>query len=1023
MKYSSNPFLRLTAAAAALVLATSAQAVDYTWDGGNGNWTATNWNGATATGPTSSGNTATINSGGNVTVNVGGTGSLDSITLGSGAQMNVYNGDSGIYAYTTFANLILQGGTLNGGSATYHTYGASQIGNLTVSGSAASTITSGSWFNLVPSTTFTVADVTTGADLLVNSRMYAPPLDGNDNAWGTAALTKEGLGTMRLTLGTYNVNVTVNAGTLEFVGEAEAGAGGGYGFVRNGTITVNSGATLSLTGSGTGFGWRSDNPSSITINGGTITSGTNHVFDIGGGVNMTGGLLDSTTGSFQWKGTALNTLASADTATVAGGLSLRTDFGAFTQMIDVADGAAATDLLISANINQVTAAGGITKSGAGTMVLSGTNTYTGATTVSAGKLVSSGSTATGSITVQAGAKFEFSGTSPYVGTINVNAGTLTLNNAVIDDASPIVIASGSTVNLNFTGNDTVGSLSIDGSGPLPAGTYNSSHPTYGSYFTGTGSLVIAGASGTWTSLVDGNWSTATNWQSSIIAAGYDATATFNAATGVTITLDSNRIIGNLAFDVSDYTLAGANTLTLDSSTIPAIGVGGGRTATISANLAGIYGMEKTGAGKLVLTGVKTYTGGTTVTGGTLELAGGASGNSQIRGSLSIAAGATVSITGGDGTGFGWNNPVTSVNVDGGTLNAVSGAHLGFGSFATMTLDNGATLLGNWNWNGNGLLSFASYGDSTNTIGSGSITLRGDAGANHSFTVSNGAAATDLQVDANLSDQWPAVWWVPASGLNKAGEGTMVLNGTNTYDGDTVVSDGVLAISATSNLHFRPTTNGVTNSVSGSGTSSLTFAGTVDLDLSAANATAGNVWNLFNLASFTTAPDLSSTVGVTSTLGSFSEVTAGTWELPVTNAKWVFTEADGNLAYIVTATDYDNWVTANGVTGGENGDDDSDGLTNREEYAFGLDPTGGSSVNAIAVPLDKSTGTFSYTRRTQSLTGLTYSVWYSNDLSTWAKDTGAVEGTPVVTGQVETVPVTLSSALMTNPKLFIQVRAE
>ena len=412
MKSRINPFVRFSTllTAATIALAASAQAADFTWDGGTGNWNATNWNSGAASGPTTAGNTATINSG-IVNVNVGGTGSLDSITLGSGAQMNVYNGDGGIYAYTTFANLILQGGTLNGGSATYHTYGTSMIGNLTVSGSAASTITSGSWFNLVPSTTFTVADVTTGADLLVNSRMYAPPLDGNDNAWGTAALTKEGLGTMRLTLGTYNVNVTVNAGTLEFVGEAEAGAGGGYGFVRNGTITVNSGATLSLTGSSTGFGWRTDNPSSITINGGTVTSGTNHIFDIGGGVNMTGGLLDSTTGSFQWKGTALNTLASANTATIAGGLNLRTDYGAFTQTVNVADGAAATDLLISANITQASGnAGGITKTGAGTMTLSGNSTYTGATTVSVGTLLVTGALGNSAVSVASSATVGGSGT-------------------------------------------------------------------------------------------------------------------------------------------------------------------------------------------------------------------------------------------------------------------------------------------------------------------------------------------------------------------------------------------------------------------------------------------------------------------------------------------------------------------------------------------------------------------------------------------------------------------------------------
>ena len=87
-------------------------------------------------------------------------------------------------------------------------------------------------------------------------------------------------------------------------------------------------------------------------------------------------------------------------------------------------------------------------------------------------------------------------------------------------------------------------------------------------------------------------------------------------------------------------------------------------------------------------------------------------------------------------------------------------------------------------------------------------------------------------------------------------------------------------------------------------------------------------------------------------------------------------------------------------------------------------TGGGEVNPIVVPLDRTTGDFSYTRRaTSAASGLSYSIWTSNDLGIWTKDSGAVQGTPVVTGEVETVRVTISPALLANSKLFIQVRAE
>lgn len=103
----------------AIAFVTSAQAADYTWGGGTGNWNDANWNPGPVTGPITAGNTATITNG-TVTLNVDGPGNLDSITLGSGGQINMYNGDGGINAYQGLGNLILQGGIVNGGSATYH---------------------------------------------------------------------------------------------------------------------------------------------------------------------------------------------------------------------------------------------------------------------------------------------------------------------------------------------------------------------------------------------------------------------------------------------------------------------------------------------------------------------------------------------------------------------------------------------------------------------------------------------------------------------------------------------------------------------------------------------------------------------------------------------------------------------------------------------------------------------------------------------------------------------------------------
>ena len=135
------------------------------------------------------------------------------------------------------------------------------------------------------------------------------------------------------------------------------------------------------------------------------------------------------------------------------------------------------------------------------------------------------------------------------------------------------------------------------------------------------------------------------------------------------------------------------------------------------------------------------------------------------------------------------------------------------------------------------------------------------------------------------------------------------------------------------------------------------------------------------------------------------------------------DAGNNWTTVTAPTDYEIWGATYGFgAGSRDGDIDNDGVTNFEEYAFGLFPNSGASVNPIKSPLNKATGKFSYTRRTA--TGLTYSVWFSTNLAVWTRDTGAAAGTPVPNGANETVEVTLSTlpGVPLPAKLFIQVRA-
>ncbi|MCX6879400.1 MAG: hypothetical protein NTW21_37200 [Verrucomicrobia bacterium] len=125
------------------------------------------------------------------------------------------------------------------------------------------------------------------------------------------------------------------------------------------------------------------------------------------------------------------------------------------------------------------------------------------------------------------------------------------------------------------------------------------------------------------------------------------------------------------------------------------------------------------------------------------------------------------------------------------------------------------------------------------------------------------------------------------------------------------------------------------------------------------------------------------------------------------------------------SDYNTW--AGGISGfldtDPAHDPDSDGLSNFKEYAFGLDPTKGTSVNPIAVPLDKASGTFSYTRRDPLLTGLTYHVFTAPNLQSWTEEAYPADETGLTqNGDVQTVTVTVHATAV-DGKLFVRVQAQ
>ncbi|MBP7709508.1 MAG: autotransporter domain-containing protein [Rickettsiales bacterium] len=99
--------------------------------------------------------------------------------------------------------------------------------------------------------------------------------------------------------------------------------------------------------------------------------------------------------------------------------------------------------------NAISGSGSITKTGSGRLELSGTNTYSGATTISAGELKVNGSASSSAVTIASGATISGSGT---VGSLTIQSGgTLATGNSIgtLGVSGDLTLASGSTTNFEF----------------------------------------------------------------------------------------------------------------------------------------------------------------------------------------------------------------------------------------------------------------------------------------------------------------------------------------------------------------------------------------------------------------------------------------------------------------------------------------------------------------------------------------------------------------------------------------------
>ncbi|MBX9805812.1 MAG: autotransporter-associated beta strand repeat-containing protein, partial [Alphaproteobacteria bacterium] len=759
-------------------------------------------------------NAFTLTTGGNNTSTtysgiMSGTGGLTKIGTGNFtlSGTNTYTGGTTITAGTLTGNTTsLTGNILDNAALVFNQTTAGTFagnisgtgtltklgaGNLTLSGmntyTGGTTITAGT---LTGNTTSLRGNILDNASLIFN-QTAAGTFAGNIS--GTGTLTKSGVGTLTLSgANTYAGPTTVNNGILQGVVPTATAL-----TVTNpGVFNLNANRTIgSLTGNG-----------SVTLNAFILTTGGNNASTTYSGVmSGTGGLTKTGTGNF--------TLSGANTYTGGTTITGGTLTGNTTSLTgNILDNAALVFNQTTAGTfaGNISGTGTLTKLGAGNLTLSGANTYTGGTTITAGILTGNTASLRGNILDNAALVFNqttagtFAGNISGIGTLtksgagtltlsgaNTYAGPTTVNNGILQGSVPtstaLTVTNPGVFNLNA--NRTIGSLTGNGGVTLNAFILttggNNTSTTYSGIMSDTGGLIKTGT-GTFTLSGANTYTGPTTVNNGILQGTIPSTSALTITSPGVFNLNANRTIGSLA---------GNGRITLNAFNLT---TGGNNTNTTYAGImSGTGGLTKTGTGTFTLSGTNAYTGPTTVNNGSLQGAIPSASALTIAnpGIFNLNADRTIGSLAGNGrvtlntfhlTTGGNNASTTYAGIMSGTGGLIK---TGTGTF---TLSGANTYTGPTTVN-NGILqgtiptatvlTITSPGvfnlNANRTIGSlagnGRMTL-------NAFSLTTGGNNTSTTYSGIMSG---------TGGLTKTGTGTFTLSGANTYTGTTTIAEGTL----------------------------------------------------------------------------------------------------------------------------------------------------------------------------------------------------------------------------------------
>jgi len=366
---------------------------------------------------------------------------------------------------------------------------------------------------------------------------------------GTGALVKDGASVLTLSgANTYSGSTVISNGTVQVGAGGTAGTLGSgsvtnYGnlsFNRSDAVTVanpiagtgplaqNGTGILTLTGTNSYTGATAINTGTLVFAHGLVATNSTVL------VNVNDGLGFGADTSYQ-----LGNLAGA------GNFGLTNAAGAVT--VFVGNNNASTNYTGSLG-----GAGAFTKIGSGALTLAGGSPFTGATTVSNGTLLVTGTLASTNLTV-AGGQFNWA------------------NPGALPTAVAVAVASGGTV--NFATDGTIDALTGSGQVNLSTNTlqvgFNNASVTFAGTLNGTGTVRKVGA-GTWTLTGASTLGTVLVSDGTLAVSGGSLTATnFNVTTGGAFSLTAGTVTGTSG--------------TIDAGAALAVGGGTARFSTLVDN--------------------------------------------------------------------------------------------------------------------------------------------------------------------------------------------------------------------------------------------------------------------------------------------------------------------------------------------------------------------------------------------------------------------------------------------------------